>query len=114
MAEGAEPSLTAAEKVIVTPKNLKSYVWKCFGFWSVDCKLVEPTAKLVCKLCKQELVYHSTTSHLSLHLKNRQCETTSQKVPPKKIWKKMWNFRETCEFFCAPPATSSLSAARQE
>ena len=50
MAEGAEPSLTAAEKVIVTPKNLKSYVWKCFGFWSVDCKLVEPTAKLVCKL----------------------------------------------------------------
>ena len=47
---GAEPSLTAAEKVIVTPNNLKSYVWKCFGFWSVDCKLVEPTAKLVCKL----------------------------------------------------------------
>ena len=45
MAESAEPCLTAAEKVIVTPKNLKSDVWKYFGFWAVDCKLVEPTVK---------------------------------------------------------------------
>ena len=47
MAESAEPSLTAAEKVIVTPKNLKSDVWKYFGFWAVDGKLVEPTDKVV-------------------------------------------------------------------
>ena len=70
MAESVEPSLTAAEKVIVTPKNLKSDVWKYFGFWSVDGKLVEPTAKVVCKLCKLELAYHSTTSNLRLHLQN--------------------------------------------
>ena len=67
MAESAEPCLTAAEKVIVTPKHLKSDVWKYFGFWSVDGKLVEPTA-LVYKLCKLELAYHSTTSNLRLHL----------------------------------------------
>ena len=67
-AESAEPSLNAAEKVIVTPKNLKSDVWKYFGFWSVDGKLVEPTAKVVYKLCKLELAYHSTTSNLRLHL----------------------------------------------
>ena len=70
MAESAEPCLTAAEKVIVTPKNLKSDVWKYFGFWAVDCKLVEPTDKVVCKLCKLALAYHSTTSNLRLHLQN--------------------------------------------
>src|SRR4029434_9952239 len=70
MAESAEPCLTAAEKVIVTPKNLKRDVWKYFGFWAVDCKLVEPTDKVVCKLCKLALAYHSTTSNFSLHLKN--------------------------------------------
>ena len=67
MAESAKPSLTA-EKVIVAPINLKSDVWKYFGYWSVDGKLVEPTAKVVCKLCKLELAYHSTTSNLRLHL----------------------------------------------
>src|SRR4029434_9652541 len=70
MAESAEHCLTAAEKVIVTPKNLKSDVWKYFGFWAVDCKLVEPTDKVVCKLCKLALAYHSTTSNLRLHLQN--------------------------------------------
>ena len=69
-AESAESSLTAAEKVIVTPKHLKSDVWKCFGFWSVYGKLVEPTAKAVYKLCKLKLAYHSTTSNLRLHLQN--------------------------------------------
>ena len=68
MAESAEPSLTAAEKVVETPKNLKSDVWKYFGFWSVDSKLVETTAKVVCKLWKLELAFHSTTSNLRLHL----------------------------------------------
>src|SRR4029434_9318212 len=66
-AESAESSLTAAEKVIVTPKHLKS---EYFGFWSVDGKLVEPTAKVVYKLCKLELAYHSTTSNARLHLQN--------------------------------------------
>ena len=58
-----------AEKVIVTPNHLKSNVWEYFGFWSVAGKIVEP-AKVVCKLCKLELSYHSTTSNLRLHLQN--------------------------------------------
>ena len=104
---GAEPSLTAAEKVIVTPKNLKSDVWKYFGFWAVDCKLVEPTDKVVCKLCKLALAYHSTTSNLRLHLQNVHPSEygiicgTSAKQP-------------RLDTYFAPSATSSLSAARQE
>ena len=107
MAESAEPSLTAAEKVIVTPKNLKSDVWKYFGFWAVDCKLVEPTDKVVCKLCKLALAYHSTTSNLRLHLQNVHPSEygiicgTSAKQP-------------RLDTYFAPSVTSSLPAARQE
>ena len=106
-AESAESSLTAAEKVIVTPKNLKSDVWKYFGFWAVDCKLVEPTDKVVCKLCKLALAYHSTTSNVRLHLQNVHPSEygiicgTSAKQP-----------RLDTDF--APSVTSSLPAARQE
>ena len=107
MAESAEPCLTAAEKVIVTPKNLKSDVWKYFGFWAVDCKLVEPTDKVVCKLCKLALAYHSTTSNLRLHLQNVHPSEygiicgTSAKQP-------------RLDTYFAPSVTSSLPAARQE
>src|SRR4029434_8493449 len=107
MAESAEPCLTAAEKLIVTPKNLKSDVWKYFGFWAVDCKLVEPTDKVVCKLCKLELANHSTTSNLRLHLQNVHpseygliCGTSAKQT--------------RLDTYFAPSPTSSLSAARQE
>ena len=107
MAESAEPCLTAAEKVIVTPKHLKSDVWKYFGFWAVDCKLVEPTDKVVCKLCKLALAYHSTTSNVRLHLQNVHPSEygiicgTSAKQP-------------RLDTYFAPYVTSSLPAARQE
>ena len=107
MAESAEPCLTAAEKVIVTPKNLKSDVWKYFGFWAVDCKLVEPTDKVVCKLCKLALAYHSTTSNVRLHPQNVHPSEygiicgTSAKQP-------------RLDTYFAPSVTSSLPAARQE
>ena len=98
MEESSESCLTAAEKVIVTPKHLKSDVWKYFGFWAVDCKLVEPTDKVVCKLCKLALAYHSTTSNLRLHLQN---------VHPSE-------YGIICGTYFAPSVTSSLPAARQE
>ena len=83
----------AAERVVWTPSNLKSPVWKYFRFWSVDGKNTEPQDKVVCKLCKLQLAYHSTTSNMRAHLEN---------VHPNDIW------------YFSPPATSSLSAARQE
>ena len=69
MAESSEPN-SAAERVVWTPSNLKSPVWKYLGFWSVDSKNVEPRDKYVCKLCKLQLAYHSTTSNMRAHLEN--------------------------------------------
>ena len=60
MAESSELNSTAgAEKVILTPKNMKSPVWKYIGFWSVDGNIVEPGDKVLYKLCEIQLAYHS-------------------------------------------------------
>ena len=69
MADSSEPN-SAAERVVWTPSNPKSPIWKYFGFWSVDGKNAEPQDKVVCKLCKLQLVYHSTTSNMRAHLEN--------------------------------------------
>ena len=69
MVESSEPNL-AAERVVWTPSNLKSPVWKYFGFWSVDGKNAAPRDKTLCKLCKLQLAYHSTTSNMRAHLEN--------------------------------------------
>ena len=37
MAESSEPN-SAAERVVWSPRRLKSPVWKYFEFWSVDGK----------------------------------------------------------------------------
>src|SRR4029434_3516619 len=69
--------------------------------------LGEPSAKVVCKLCKLELAYHSTTSNLRLHLQNVHTSVygiicgTSEKQP-------------RLDTYFEPSATSSLPAARQE
>lgn len=80
---------------------------KYFGFWAVDCKLVEPTDKVVCKLCKLALAYHSTTSNARLHLQNVHPSEygiicgTSAKQP-------------RLDTYFAPSVTSSLPTAWQE
>ena len=48
--------------------NLKSPVWKYFGFWSVDGKNAAPRDKAVWKLYKLQLAYRSTTSNMRAHL----------------------------------------------
>ena len=59
-----------------------SPVWKYFGFWSVDGKNAEPWDKVVCKLCKLQLAYHSTISNMSAHLEKcaPKCAATSRLV----------------------------------
>ncbi|QQP36153.1 Hypothetical protein FKW44_021159, partial [Caligus rogercresseyi] len=42
--------------------NLTSSVWKFFGFWAERWKILESRQKVICKVCKVELAYHSTTS----------------------------------------------------
>lgn len=111
MAENAEANSTTEgeEKGISTPPNLKSQVWKYFGFWSVGSKIIEPREKVVCKLCKMQLAYHSTTSNLRSHLENVHpnehgalyCGETPAK-------------QSRLDSYFTSPTTSSLSAKRQE
>ena len=106
MAESSVPN-SRAERVVRTPSNLKSPIWKYFGFWSVDGKNTELQDKVGCKQCNLQLAYHSTTSNMRAHLENvhpnkhAMMSGTPTKQP-----------RLDSKF--SPPATSSLSAARQE
>ena len=70
MAENTEHVAAASEsgREIITPRNLTSAVWRFFGFWAQRGKIVEPRHKVICKLCKVELAYHSTTSNMRAHL----------------------------------------------
>ena len=87
--------------------NLKCPVWKYFGFWSVDSKDAEPRDKVVCKLRKLQLAYHSTTSNMRAHLKNMHPnEHAMMPGTPTN------SHISTVHF--SLPATSSLSAALQE
>ena len=65
--ESGEVKNSTTDKVIVKPDNLRSTVWRFFGFWSVGGK-VGDKSKAVCKLCDAELAYHSTTTNLRMHL----------------------------------------------
>jgi hypothetical protein len=65
--ESGEVKNTTTDKVIVKPDNLRSTVWRFFGFWSVGGKVVDKS-KAVCKLCDAELAYHSNTTNLRMHL----------------------------------------------
>ena len=56
-----------AERTIPTPSHLKSSVWKHFGFYTVGGKVTNKD-KAVCRLCKRELSYLSTTSNLRTYL----------------------------------------------
>ena len=105
MAESSEPNL-AAGRVVWTPSNLKSPVWKYFGFWSVDGKNAEHRDKVVCKLCKLQLAYHSTTSNMRAHLENVHPNEHAMSGTPTK--------QPCLDSYFSPPSTSSLSAARQE
>ena len=106
MAESSEPN-SAAERVVWTPSNLKSPVWKYFGFWSVDSKNVVPRDKVVCKLCKLQLAYHSTTSNMRAHLEN--VHPNEHAVMSGTLTK-----QPCLNSYFSPPATSSSFTARQE
>ncbi|QQP35786.1 Uncharacterized protein FKW44_020671 [Caligus rogercresseyi] len=68
MAENAAYNGTDVGREIKAPRNLTSSVWKFFGFWAERGKIMEPRQKMICKVCKVELAYHSTTSNMWAHL----------------------------------------------
>ena len=97
----------SSEIAVWTPSNLKGLGWKYFGFWSVDGKNAEPRDKVVCKLCKLQLAYHSTTSNMRAHLENvHPNEHAMMSGTPTK--------QQHLDSYFSPPATSCLSAARWE
>ncbi|XP_037629812.1 E3 SUMO-protein ligase ZBED1-like [Sebastes umbrosus] len=55
------------ERTIMTPKHLRSSVWKHFGFYTIDGKVANKD-KAVCRLCAKQLSYSTTTTNLRTHL----------------------------------------------
>ena len=56
------PTTDPDEVEIDTPDNLKSNVWRYFGFPKIQGKIK------LCKICRTKLAYHATTSNLRAHL----------------------------------------------
>ena len=95
--------------MIVTPGNLRSVVWKYFGFWSVNGEVDLVKKRAVCKLCKSEFAYHSTTTNLKSHLENThptECEELKAAPPPDK--------QPRLNEYFSPSVKNNLSAAKQE
>nr|XP_008294940.1 PREDICTED: uncharacterized protein LOC103368370 [Stegastes partitus] len=57
------------------PSNLKSKLWKNFGFLKKDCKLDKSLA--IWKLCKGAIKYTGSTTSLSTHLLRRHGDTSA-------------------------------------
>ncbi|KAI7801081.1 putative zinc finger BED domain-containing protein 1-like, partial [Triplophysa rosa] len=66
-----------SERILLTPKDLKSAVWRFFGFWSVKGYIIDKT-NVIFKLCKKPLLYHSTTSNLTTHMQSCHPEEFSR------------------------------------
>ena len=52
---------------ITTPDHLRSDMWKVFGFPSTHRKITNKDI-VICRICKVQMKYHLTTSHLKAHL----------------------------------------------
>ena len=63
-----------AGELVDNPGLTKSSVWNFFGFWKVrgpDGRPVVNKEKAVCKICKYESKYHTNTTNLASHLRNK-------------------------------------------
>ena len=63
-----KPTTTTPEEFeIYTPDHPKSNVWRYFGFPKEQGKITAKD-KVICKICRTKLTYHTTTSNLRAHL----------------------------------------------
>ncbi|XP_073730758.1 E3 SUMO-protein ligase ZBED1-like [Misgurnus anguillicaudatus] len=74
---GKEREVSESERILLTPKHLRSAVWRFFGFWSVKGEIIDKT-NVICKLCKKPLLYHSTTTNLRTHMQSCHPEEFSR------------------------------------
>ncbi|XP_065133764.1 E3 SUMO-protein ligase ZBED1-like [Paramisgurnus dabryanus] len=93
------------ERRVITPNNLRSSIWKHFGFWTENKNMKKD--KVVCKLCDREFPYHSSTTsmrgHMQLHHPDEYKDLEREEPPAKQP--KLTNFF---------PPSAPLNAARKE
>lgn len=77
------------ERILVdNPGKVKSDVWKNFGFWKVKGEDGRPfidKSKAVCKLCNFEINYHTNTTNMANHIRNKHAAEQSKAASQPKI-----------------------------
>lgn len=65
------------ERTIITPKHLRSRVWKYFGFHTTDGKVTNKD-EAVCRLCTKQPSYSAKTSKVQTHLLSSQLSEAAE------------------------------------
>ncbi len=68
-------------KKLVVPLRMRSIYWKYFGFPAGDDGTILTKDKIVCVLCKCQMIYNRNTSNLRMHLNSRH-KNIIQKIDP--------------------------------
>lgn len=81
-----EPTETLKRRVIpykklVVPIRMRSVYWKYFGFPATDDGSIVTKDKIVCILCKNQMIYNRNTSNLRMHLTSRH-KNVMAKIDP--------------------------------
>lgn len=58
-------------KKLVVPSAMRSIYWKCYGFPASENNEILTRNKIVCLLCKSQMIYNRNTSNLRMHLQNK-------------------------------------------
>ena len=74
----AEAQAEGGETIYSAGSHLKSFVWKTFGFYKRGGKLDK--TKAICKLCRTEVPYTSSTTNLKSHLRYHQTRSQVDRV----------------------------------
>lgn len=101
---------TDAELESITPENLKSVVWKNFGFPSTNGEITSRET-VICKLCCKSLKYHSTTSNMSAHLHSMHYSEYAERLATEEEPRLK---RARITSFLPPSSSRCLPAAWQE
>ncbi|KAK7576333.1 hypothetical protein V9T40_012619 [Parthenolecanium corni] len=68
-------------KKLVVPLRMRSVYWKYFGFPASDDGSIITKDKIVCILCKNQMIYNRNTSNLRMHLTSRH-KNVMAKIDP--------------------------------
>lgn len=68
-------------KKLVVPLRMRSVYWKYFGFPATDDGSIVTKDKIVCILCKNQMIYNRNTSNLRMHLTSRH-KNVMAKIDP--------------------------------